>query len=300
MEELLASQLVTPVVPRRFLSRVPRFVEAFREFLDTNETIAARARVSLDEQKTLQVAIHSEKMNPVADELCRRGLARRSGDKWYAIERAREEWYEVEQFTAHQYMAYLATALGRLDELGYVPATDSIQSLAALSSEPDAAKALLALRETLRASILEGLLPAPAGGISVSELVRFKSRYGEQLSRFRARVESLVLHVAESRDQLRDERMRLAQQELADEIEELQARMREWNWPRVSKGTFCSLVAGAIGGGSAAATGNVPAAAAALIGIAGVVYNAFAGSSQQREMMRSPLAYAALAQARLA
>lgn len=290
MAKLVESGLVKHINPPLYIRLIPQFDQAFLQFIDANPTIAARRGVPLDQQQTFR--IHIEKLGSIAAGLCERGLAKPY--KEYS-------WYEVEDFTARQFMAYLAAALGRVEELGYVPATDDAQSLAVLSSEPEGRMAMLALRERLRVSILQGVLPAPTGGVHVAELSKFKSRYGDQLGRFRRHVESLILGIAESRDpEIGRERVHLAQQELRDQVEELQARMRERNWPRISKGTLCSLVAGTVASTAAIATGNVPGAAAGLIGIAGVVYNAFTGSPQQQEIMRSPLAYAALAQERLA
>jgi hypothetical protein len=288
MAELIQSALVEPVIPLEHVGRIPQFAEAFLQFVDRDPTVAARREVPLAQLVTLR--IHIEKLDGIADELCHRRLARPS----------RYPWYEIEEFTARLFMAYLAASLGRLEALGFVPATDELESLALLSGEQDERSASTELRQGLRATVLEGILPAPAGGLAVSELARFKSKYGNKLNRFRTRVESFILEAAQIPDSdTRTERVQLFREELRDEIGELRARMSQRGWHRIHLGTLLTLLAPAIAGPVAIATGDTAASATALAGIAAVVYNAFRDQAQRPEIMRSPLAYAALAQERL-
>ena len=289
MTDLLQEGLVRQVIPYDHIPKIPRFSEAFIDLVDNNPVVATRRDIPLKRQPTFQ--IHMQKLGNVAAGLCDRGLARA----------ADYPWYEVERFTGMQFMAYLAAVLGQLKELAFVPATDEVQYLEAFSSEEHTEAARTVLKERLRATVLEGILPAPAEGVGASELARFKSHYADLLHRFRGRIESLVVDVAATHDLVsRTERLHLIRDELGDEIEELGARMRESRWPRIVFGTFCGLLASAMPGAAALATGNIPVAGAAVPGLLKAIYSAFSGSRRQSEIMRSPLAYAALAQKRLA
>lgn len=148
--------------------------------------------------------------------------------------------------------------------------------------------------------MLESILPAPAGGIPVLELADFKDRHSDLLPRFRRRIESFLIDVALIPDSdLRDYKVRLFRDELIEERNEIQARMHERKWPRILFGTVCGLVAAAIPGGEAIATGDFTSALKALPGLVTAIYSAFSGATNQNEILRSPLAYAALAQERL-
>jgi len=148
--------------------------------------------------------------------------------------------------------------------------------------------------------VLEGILPAPAAGIPARELAGFKERYAGLLPRFRRRVETFLIEASQIPDKnLADYRIRLFKDELQDEIEEIEARMHERRWPRVVFGTLCGVFAAAVPGIQAVATGDATPALTALPGLVCAIYSAFKESPIQKEILRSPLAYAALARERL-
>lgn len=289
MSDLLSGGLVRPVVPRDHIWEVPRFSEAFIDFVDSNAVIASRREVSLESQPTFRV--HMEKLGSIADGLIDRGLARP----------ARYPWFEVEEFTAREFMAYLAGVLGRLEELGFEPTTDEVDHLATFSGELPTQAAWMALKERVRADVLENILPAPVGGTSVNELSKFKSRHAGLLRQFRRRIEQAVVDVGAIGDSnLRAEKLDAARGQLTDEIEEISALMSEARWPRIVFGTLCSLATATFSVGAAVATQQEVLAAGALPGLINAVYTAFSGSDRQSRISQSPLAYAALAQRQFA
>ncbi len=287
--ELIQAELVRPIIPGEYIGAIPRFADAFVEFLDTNRTVAERRQLPFERQTTFR--IHMEKLGRIADELCGRGLARPSDPPWF----------EVEEFTAVQFMAYLAAVLGQVERLGYTPTTDQVEYLAAFSSEHNGKTALSVLKEQLRATILEGILPAPATGVQVKDLARFKSRYADSLRRFRRQVESYIIDLALIPDaDARAQKVDLVKDQLREQIDELRAHMQRARWPRIVFGTLCSLSAAAVPAAAAVGAANLVEAGGALAGLIAAVYASFSGSGVQSQMMRSPLAYAALAQKRLA
>lgn len=197
-------------------------------------------------------------------------------------------------------MTYLASVLGKLEDLQMDPITDSADALSVFSKSPQNILGPIALVDQLRTSVLEGVLPAPAGRIPVRELVDFKNRYSNLLSRFRRHIELFLIEVAQIPDKnLRDYKVHLFKDELTEEIEEIRTRMHEIRWPRVLFGTVCGLLASAIPGAEAIATGNITSALKALPGLVTAIYSAFSGAMNQNKILSSPLAYAALAQERL-
>jgi hypothetical protein len=289
MRELVQAQLVRQVLPGDHIYRIPKFKEAFFELIDQNQAIGKRRVVSLVRNETFR--IHVEKFgDELAYQLRERGLAR-PGEY---------PWYEVEKITADLFMAYLASVLGKLEDLQMCPITDRAESLSVFSKSPQKTLESTALIEQLRIGVIESILPAPAGGVSVRELADFKARYIKLLPPLRRCIESSLLEISLISDiETRNGRVRLLKEDLEEEIAELRARMDERKWPRIVFGTLCGLLAAAIPGAEAIATGNVISALKALPGLATAIYSAFSGAANQSEILRSPLAYAALAQKRL-
>ena len=288
MRELVQAELVRQVIPQKHIYSIPRFTESFIELVDRSQVIAKRRRIAIESRETL--SIHIEKLGNIADELRCRGLA----------EVAKYPLYKVEKVTADLFMAYLASVLGKLENFQMDPITDCAESLSVFSKSPQNVLNPTTLVDQLRMGVIEGVLPAPAGGVAVGELAAFKSRYVKLLSRLRRRIESSLLDISLISDiEVRNERARILKGELEEQISELRARMNERKWPQIVCGTLCGLLAAAIPGVKALATGDVTSALGALPVLVAAIYSAFSGKANQREILRSPLAYAALAQEQL-
>lgn len=300
MAELVHAELVRPIVPERYDQYLVEAAPSFLEFVDADPLIAERARAGLGSVAAPRggapagtvMKIHGGKLgHDVENGLTDRGLARRASDG---------PWLEVEARTASAYMAFLAKGLGSLDDVEMDPITDRLANLAAFAdSEP--ADDPVALANALTIRVLEGVLPGPAESVSVAELANFKEEHGDLLARFRARLESHLLGIAEVTDeQLRERRLLILTEELQAELEEVEARMQSRNWPRLVFGTFCGVLGAAIPVGAALATGAIPVAAAGAPGLVSAVYSAMDSMRSGDEFRRSPMAYAALAREHLA
>lgn len=133
--------------------------------------------------------------------------------------------------------------------------------------------------------LLGEVLPAPSRPVSVLEIERFKRKHGDQLGRFRRRIETELLRLADiNNPELRKRSLRLFKEELSEEIEDLERKMKEWKWPSIICGRLCSLLS------PLPVVGQVTS-------IISAAYTAFGDGGPGK--IDSPLAYAAYARRRL-
>jgi len=290
MQELVETGLVKEVVPAEYHSAVPEFRSAFLELIDRSSYLEKRRGIALRRHETIR--IHIEKMigNGLTADLVERGLARP----------VRYPWWEVETITANLFMGYLASVLGKLDELRMCPITDNIDALSVFSRTPQRILSRRSLAEQLRMNVIADILPSPERVVPIKELLNFKRRHSSLLTNFRRQIEAFLIDLsAIPQVEQRDERVQMFKDQANQQIDEIISRMSERQWPRIVLGEVCSIVAAAIPGISAVATGNASIALAALPGLISATYLAFRGAPErQREILRDPLAYAAYARRR--
>jgi hypothetical protein len=275
---LIEADLVRPIIPAAYTYQIPHFGDAFLELIDSNEAITSRRGQSLQPSNLFR--IHAEKLGEITDGVERRGLARQGA----------YPWFEVERTTADLFMAYLASVLGKVEQVAMDPITDNESALVNFTDSPDRDIGANALLQRLRLSVLDSILPAPDHDLEPSEIAAFKERHGSELRRFRMEVEGALLEAATlSDDTLRSRSLRLFQDNAKDQVDELVARMNERNWGRLIFGSLAGLVAAAIPAASALATGALPLAAAAIPGLVKATYSAYEGlGDTQRAILGSP------------
>lgn len=230
--------------------------------------------------------IHIEKIDQIADELIKLGLA----------EQSNYPWYRVDAMVANEFMAYLAMTLGRLEEIDAAPVTDQSYSLQLVRGNQS--KSSSQRRKLIREVVLGGILPSPSEPVEVKDLIKFKEKYQCLLQEFRRSVESLCIELSSIEDpEMLEDQIQYKVDELTDAIDEIKNTMRS-RWHRVSMGTLVPLIGA---GASLLATPiNPPLAfAGASLSLANAAYQAFGNERQDREIWRHPLAYAALAQTHL-
>lgn len=290
MKELVDSGLVKEVVPANYTSTVPNFKDTFLHMIDNNEVIDQRRDIALERHET--VKIHLEKMigEGLIEDLSDRGLA----------SLADYPWWEVETLTGNLFMGYLASVLGKLDQLRMAPMTDRADSLSVFSKTPEDILNVDSLIDQLRMSVLEDILPGPSQNIPVGELIDFKQTHSDLLGRFRRNIEAFLLDISPvTQENIRRERIRLFKADSRERIDEIHAKMREKRWPRIVLGGICGILAAAIPGILALAKDTPLLATAAVPGLVSATYAAFSSiPDQQKRMLREPLAYAAFAQER--
>lgn len=290
MQDLVNSGLVKEVVPLEHHSAVPEFRSAFLKLIDENSYIERQRGIALEKHKTFR--IHIEKMigDGLTDDLIDRGLAR-------PVE---YPWWEIEITTANLFMGYLASVLGKLDNLRMYPITDQINALSVFSRTPERILSRRSLIEQLRMSVLTDILPSPEHIVPVKELLDFKRHHSGLLPNFRRHIEAFLIDLSAIADiEQRDERINIFKEQANEQIGEIIVKMNERRWPRIVLGEVCSIVAAAIPGISAIAAGSAPLALASLPGLVSATCLAFKGMPErQRQILSDPLAYAASARRR--
>jgi len=289
MVELVRAGLVRQVIPGIYLWDVPRFADSFLEYVDAEATRADWLERLSRSPAATWTTIHAEKIERLGDELIRRGLARRT---------ARSSWYAVEPRTAAAFMAYLAAVLGQRPGLEFAPITDRTSALAPFFATRRRLFTTLrksAVLEDVGATILRGVLPAPAGFVPPQDLADFKSKHQKTLPAFRNRVELVVNELASISDA--EDRMRTARAKMAvlnDEINSIAAQMK-LNWTKIVFGSLCTLSSAVL---SVATPAPPVGAISAVLGLSSAVYTATEPFRDRRNARQKPLAYAALAQGR--
>jgi hypothetical protein len=221
--------------------------------------------------------IHVEKGDELIRQLTSYGLA--------ITENNDPNWCLMEASTGNEFMSYLAACLGELREIDSIPITDTIHSFEdfILSGSTDI-HIETKLRE-LRLSVLDELFPFPLRPISIDELLSFKVRHGDKLSRFRNSIEQELVRIADISDaQLRQRAIELLKTDYNMQIEDIKENMRVFGWDRFVFGKLFSIIAPLPGISS-------------IFSLISALYNAF--SSPRTDFSRSPLLYAAIAQKRL-
>ena len=141
----------------------------------------------------------------------------------------------------------------------------------------------------MRKIVLDEIFPVPSGEIDVDDLIRFKDRHRQLLTRFRRRIEMLLSPVANiSNSSAREAAFSLSKAEIKDEIDQIRARM---------KGIVGALP-GAITPGMMGGT-DPPSDDRILGGIGSAVLSIWSGARVRAEILNQPLAYTALSQSRL-
>lgn len=225
---LIRANLVTQVTPGHYVGRIPRFTDSFMEYLETLGPALKERRASF--RNTAGFRIHLEKLDQTVHELKRIKLARTSGGRWL----------EVEQATAQEFMGYLAAVLGRVDELASIPLTDDSAYLSPFITASSPTGPGL---EALRTDVLSAILPAPAEALDADEIRRFKDSHGDELQRFRNRVEQKLVELAALQDKtLRARATDLFVEEARQDIDDLQRAMAERGWIRTTLTKVSSIV----------------------------------------------------------
>jgi hypothetical protein len=290
---LIDAGLLTPIAPDTSVwqSGANSYFTAFLGLVDSDPLGVERtppdqrewARVHLDKTGTgLALALRE------------RQLARNPEGPEHAA------WIDVERHTADLLMAFLASIVGKDEKVAMDPITDSEAAMAAFTTLPEEERQIGAELEPIRYALLRDILPGPAAGIEPGRLAEFKSDHDRLLTGFRNRVEKKAIECAQVADpRLRDAMVDQVRRELALEIEEIERRMSERQWPLAARGALGVAVAALAIADLAVAGGTLLALVGSSLGLAGSVDAAFQGV-RRRDVLKEPLAYAALARRQLA
>ncbi len=216
MTTLMRAGLVNPLTPTTYIPDMKHFGKPFVDFVQ-HRVRKRYLRNSVTTQKTL---IHIEKLGPVADELVRLELARPTT----------YPWYEMDHWVANAFMSYLASVLGSLPNVESAPVTND-ESCFHLLAGYERSPYSVGSRE--RQLVLEAVFPFPKQDLSLKKLLKFRQKYGEEMARFRNKIEGLCVDLSDISDQnTREEKRHLTVQEMKQDIEYVSARMQE-TWREV-------------------------------------------------------------------
>lgn len=109
MQSLLREELVFQILPGAYIYEIPRFFEAFNGYVDDLGPEMDSPRGSFGRGNTFR--IHIEKLGDIGEMLIRHRLA--------TLERY--PWYLVERDTADDFMSYLASSLGQIQQIDSSP-----------------------------------------------------------------------------------------------------------------------------------------------------------------------------------
>lgn len=273
MRALVSEGLVKQIIPGQYIYTVPNFLSPFLGIAKKRYEQLGSAKIKLNSLPTYR--IHIEKIEDIAEELCRMGLARRS----------EYPWYEVEQELALKFMAYLASVLGNLKEVNSRPITDAITNLDIFNTP-----------SSTRNIILDKLLPAPTDIIDVSNIVDFKARYQKQLKTFRSEIESFLIQYSNLQDEIsKKEYLDRYMSSAQDKIAELIEAMKQNGWANISLGRFVTYSITGLTLADAIATGGLFSIIASAFGVVGSGYSTYKEHKDSSEILNSNFVYAALA-----
>ncbi len=199
---LIRERLLSPIDPGRYLDQLPHS-ELVQEFLRVVEEDPVLRNLK-DQLPDLRTDGREFERLPGTDVVPRRALGRSPpGTSFVHVDKAGhplmdelvekklaqhvagpefDRWFLVEERTASLFMAYLASLLGAMEEVGMDPMTDEIRALNAFSylgmglpNEPVEAQGALAEADRLQLEIVRDILPAPLTPVDPADLADFKA-----------------------------------------------------------------------------------------------------------------------------
>ncbi|MDM5226071.1 hypothetical protein QUF73_07590 [Cytobacillus sp. NJ13] len=287
MRKLVEAELIEQVVPENYLWNVASFEEEFLEFIDNNPVfcpISKLGKLGLIGQNGViktTTEIHMGKLRGLGQKLEQRGLATKG----------RGSWYTVEEYTASNFMTYLATVLGAITE--YRPLTDSYNELSYFLPNVEKENTRDVLKEQLRARIIEKVLPVPSSIEDPYDIYRFKEKHYDKLKRFRRHVEEFMLNLELLPEYQVEERIKLFAESSEDEIRDISDKMKSFKWRMISFATLCSIAPPALDLVKGISEDSKLDTASATVSLLGAVGSALS-RAEIIEIERRPLAYAAI------
>lgn len=272
MRNLVSAGLVQPVWPGQYMHQVDGFADDFLRYAERWRQKHAAARA------WPQTRIHAEKLYQLIEPLVAMNLA-------HPVDGS---WYDMPAPIASHFMASLAAALGRIEEIDAAPITNSAPLGRSLWNTHQDAR---------RDALLKILFPMPGGSekMTLDDIVAFKAGHQALATRFRERVEQECMLMANSSTpQEHQDRIQALGKRLQEEVDEITDAM-QGRWKRIVFGQILPILAPAIPlvAEGAPKIGTIVGAAAAA-GVA--VYQSALMHTADQVVRRRPLAYVAFAQ----
>lgn len=217
MRDMVAEHLVIPLSPIQYLDKILDFEEKFLSYVDRPDYPIPRTNKIRDSLPT--EPIHLEKLGNLSSGLEDRHLASNSN----------YPWFNVESYTANQFMLYLSTELGKIDDISGKPVTDSEINYPLFNVQSN--KKLQPIISKIRPIVLDALLPSPLNSIDPRDILSFKDDHKNLLISFRNNIEEEIINIASNPDPiLQEELLATFIAEKKTQIYEIIQVMEERKW----------------------------------------------------------------------
>lgn len=291
MLELVREGLVTQVFPEQYVYNISGFENNFIRYIEKNKLYSRLSDIGkmgeLGQSKILKTTrIHMGKMEGIGEELVDRGLAYRKG-----------RWYEVESRTAEAFMTYLAFLLG--GKINSTPVTDDylgFNTLLNIEKEPPIYKTRV--RNELRATILENILPVPNRPVSATEILRFKYKYHDELRSYRNYIETFIIELQQLDDDNRLRMVNIFTEESRDQINHIKEKMSWFGNIDFSFVSICSIASTILPVFNAYQSNELNDLISGIPGLLGTIASTFKKNDIE-ELRNRPLAYGAILENRM-
>lgn len=228
MLDLIQANLVQQIDPLGFTWGLEDFKNGFlKELLSPKRRIDIKQR---NFKKGYCSRINVEKFDKgIMNVLQELKLAKQSKER---------AWYDVEPKTAFMLMTYLATVISIQDNR--LPITDSVRDEKRFKS--------IKKRDTdklkFRNKVLQEVLPLPSE-LNIRKLENFKGKYQSELTRFRRKIEALIIELNKYKDNVEDfeDLYKIKIEEINDRKEFLVDQMRKPGFGQIMFGTISTITA---------------------------------------------------------
>lgn len=290
MGGLMQEGLIMTIDPAEHILKIPRFSEAFLEWVDALEYPVPR---DAHTRKTMpKTAIHTGKLECeiIGNALEERGLADFQG----------YPYAQIESYTADLYMAYLAASLGQQPIFNSTPITDKSRYLASFAAIDQQRRDWDEQIDEMRTVVLNNILPAPSGGVPPVDIADFKRENKALLKHFRNKLESVLLDAAQMADiELRKRKIDQFIFETQDKIDEISEALKTRDWKNITLGRFFGYsIAGLTAFGAVLTGGLIPVVVAAL-SAGKTLYDVYSDSKAIDILKGNYAAYAVMAQRKI-
>jgi len=271
---LIKENLLKPLHPAYYIEKIPDFETRFLAIADKQNS---------HHNDTTTTRVHIEKLGSLSNELIERGYAKRLEYPWFSVKRN----------IANQFMLYLATELGKLNQIHAKPVTDElIHNEVCQIREKRQHKLELTISQ-IRPPILKQLLPSPIEEIEPRAILSFKEDHGDLLVKFRGAIEDKLIDLAALPEDTRDDAISLFIEEKKTQMNELRQLMDDRGW-RTKLWDVAGYSIASLGAAYTVLKGE-PSIIGPTFGFSSLIFKYL---GQKNRMVPNDMAYAVLAEKR--
>lgn len=289
MLELLESELIKPIFPAIYIYEIPDFKQNFLTYIDAKykRVMQVNQHTKTNELTRYVSRVHLEKLDDIGYELVERGLGYK-----------RDSWFNIYRPVANDFMFYLATLIGHMNDSQ--PITDTALNLKLKMPIGTDTQRKFTKRNGLRRTILDNVFPVPLKVDNVYDLYNFKETNETRLKIFRQFIERRIIDIDSSPEHAKEEKLKLLLLDIEDEKRSIKENM-EKKWNVFNSATLIALSANAVNLSNAYMTGtNLAVTGAALTLTATALTTRNNIKKQEQTALEKPLAYAFLAEKKFA